>query len=343
MTKTYLKILLLALPLLAMAFLEALIFPRDQFTFRAWEAIKVNFFSESLPGPFYPNTRHTFWEAGDSDKKKIKNRKNLWVTDGYGHRNERLPRQGEVYGVLVGDSNIVGSSLDQKDLLSERLTKRTGDLWINLSHEYITPWEHPICKVNRPKWIVYELKRGSLLNLPNLGGRGSDPVSQKNQNVLVRIDHTTKLSILNKARSWFGCGAISIREQVQSPHLAITFSQLQNALTQGFIPRELGGYKNVSEMTPLQILRQHQAKCDSMGIVFILVVLPDTEKEADPLIRQIELAGVRTIGFLPSNSFPRGADLESFWQKEDSHWSKKGIEITAEKIVEQIEMTKVGK
>ena len=343
MIKAYLKILLLSLPLLGMAFLEAMVLPPDQFTFRAWEAIKVNLFGESLPGPFYPNIRCTFLEAGDSDKKKIKNRKNLWVTDVYGHRNERLPEQGQAYGVIVGDSNIVGSSLDQKDLLSEFLTKRTGDLWINLSHEYINPWEHPACKSNRPKWIIFQLKRGSLLNLPNLGGRGSDPGSQKNQGVLVSVDHATKLSLLNKVRSWVGCRAIAMSEQLQNPHLAIPLAQLQIALAQGYVPRELGACEKFTKMTPLQILREHQAKCESIGIFFILVVLPDTVEEADPLIRQIELAGVRTIGFLPSNTFPRGADLESFWQTDDSHWSKKGIEITAEKIVEQLGTTKVKK
>lgn len=343
MTKTYLKIFLLASPLFVMAYLEAVVFPLDQFTFRAWEAIKVNLFQKSLPGPFYPNIRRTFLEAGDDDKKKIKNRKNLWITDVYGHRNERLPEQGEVYGVIVGDSNIVGSSLDQKDLLSESLTKRTGDLWINLSHEYINPWEHPACKSNRPKWIIFQLKRGSLLNLPNLGGRGSDPVSQKNQSVLVSVDHATKISFLNKARSWVGCRAIAISEQLQDPHLSIPLAQLEIALAQGCVPRELGACEKFTKMTPLQILKEHQAKCDSMGIFFILVVLPDTVKEADLLIRQIELAGVRTIGFLPSNTFPRGADLEQFWQKDDSHWSKKGIEITAEKIVEQLGAAKLGK
>jgi hypothetical protein len=72
----------------------------------------------------------------------------------------------------------------------------------------------------------------------------------------------------------------------------------------------------------------------SLGyLTFILLLLPDLLGESDALTPQLGLPVVRTIAFLPSNTFPLGPDLESFWQIDDSHRSKKGIEITAEKIV----------
>jgi hypothetical protein len=81
-------------------------------------------------------------------------------------------------------------------------------------------------------------------------------------------------------------------------------------------------------------LIDYTRRCEDLGIFFIILVLPDAVREADPLIQELVSAGCHVIGFLPNDRFQNGADLASFWQKDDSHWSAEGMRLTTAKIVE---------
>lgn len=320
----YRSFLWVALPWLVLAGLETLVFPLDKFTFRAWEAVQVNVLTQALPGPFYPDLDREFLEANDQDPARNKILRNRWVTDRYGQRNRQLPQPGEVYGVVVGDSNIAGCSLDQSQLLSEELRRQTGSLWINLNYEYMAPWEHPLCKSHPPRWIVFQLKRGSLLELSRLGGWIQDPAESLHFVRSGRIDHATKMTALNKLRSLLSLHALVSSTQFREPHCALPLAWFQRLLAGGFNRRNTDP-KAFLEKPPIEILLHHLQACRSRGIDFVVLILPDTVRQADSLVRELADRGIPTVGFLPAPGRPDGADLKEFWQPRDSHWSVTGV------------------
>lgn len=330
MTKTYLKILLLAFPLLGMAILEAVVLPKDYFTYRLWEALQVNFFFENLPGPFYPSTKMTKWEALDHNPRGPRVRRNEWVTDLYGYRNRMIPNLGKKYGIVIGDSNIAGASYSQNEIFSEHLTAKTGFPWINLNYEYFEPWEAPLCRDQMPAVIVYELKRGSLLQLSKLGIRTVDPMPG-NRQVAVSLDHATKLSTLNRLRAVWGMSAVNLKDQFRDPHLNLFRLGLGRVLF-GSVQKRPGNVSAFKNSPAVRTLIDYTRRCEELGIFFIVLVLPDTVREADPLIQELVSASCHVIGFLPNDQFQNGADLESFWQKEDSHWAIQGMEECANEV-----------
>lgn len=330
MTKINLKIILLAAPLLAIAFLEAVVLPKDYFTYRSWEALTVNFFFENLPGPFYPSTKITKWEALDRNPRGPRVRQNEWITDLYGYRNRSLPKLGQKYGVVIGDSNIAGASYSQNEIFSEHLGLKTGFPWVNLNYEYFEPWTHPFCRNQKPAVIVYELKRGYLLTLSKMSIRTGDPLL-RNEPLAVTMDHATKLSALNRLRATWGMSAINLKDQFRDPHLDLFRKGLGRVLFGGVQkrPGDVYAFKNSS---PVRTLIDYTRRCEDLGILFIILVLPDTVREADPLIQELISSRCHVIGFLPNDRYQDGADLELFWQKDDSHWAIQGVEECANEV-----------
>jgi len=333
MTKTYLKILLLAFPLLGMAFLEAVVLPKDYFTYRTWEALTVNFFAENLPGPFYPSTKMTKWEALDRNPRGPRVRQNEWITDMYGNRNRSLPKLGQKYGIVIGDSNVAGASYSQNEIFSECLGLKTGFPWVNLNYEYFEPLGHPLCRNQKPAVIVYELKRGYILILSKMDIRTEDPLL-RNEQLAVAMDHATKLSALNRLRATWGMSAVNLKNQFRDPHLDLFRKGLGRGLFGG-VQKRPGNIYAFKNSPAVRTLIDYTRRCEELGIFFIILVLPDTVREADPLIRELVSARCHVIGFLPNDRYQDGADLELFWQKEDSHWSIEGIRMTADEVVKK--------
>jgi len=125
MKKILCKLIIFILPFLVGISIELFILPIDYFTFRVWEAIIVKKFNNILPGPFYPNVRIQKIEEGDlAHHTKFAIKKTVvWYTDRYGYR--KIDLDNEYYPiVIVGDSNIAGSGLNQEDILSEVLERK---------------------------------------------------------------------------------------------------------------------------------------------------------------------------------------------------------------------------
>lgn len=331
MTKTYLKIFLLASPLFGMAFLEAVVLPKDCFTYRSWEALQVNFFQENLPGHFYPSEKMTKWEALDRNPRGPRVRQNEWITDMYGNRNRTLPKLGQKYGIVIGDSNIAGASYSQNQILSERLAMKTSFPWVNLNYEYFEPWAHPFCRNQKPAAVVYELKRGYLLTLSKMNIRTEDPLLI-NEQLAVTMDHATKTSALNRLRAAWGMSAVSLKDQFQDPHLDLLRQGLGRGLFGG-VQRRPGNVYAFKNSPATRTLIDYTRRCKDMGIFFIILVLPDTVREADPLIQELASAGCHVIGFLPNDRYQDGVNLDLFWQKEDSHWAVHGMDECVNEVV----------
>jgi len=125
MKRFAIKLGLFLLPFILAVAVELFVLPIDFFTFRVWEALRVEGGSLT-PGKFYPNMRVEKEEVGRyahhtayAVKKKV-----TWITDKYGYRKQNTDKKIDV--VIIGDSFIVGDGLDQDQLLSEQLEERLG-------------------------------------------------------------------------------------------------------------------------------------------------------------------------------------------------------------------------
>ncbi len=121
-----LKILLLIFPYLLYVTIELFVLPIDFYNFRAWEALRIKNSNFKITGEFYPNKILHTTEYGDlapyteySIPKDVE-----WETDSYGFRKNNITKSPEI--VIIGDSNVAGSSLTQDEILSEVLEVDTG-------------------------------------------------------------------------------------------------------------------------------------------------------------------------------------------------------------------------
>jgi hypothetical protein len=151
--KLVIRGVLLSCPFVLLMVLELFILPIDFFTFRIWESLLATPYR--YPGVFYPNM-HVIKEHEYGDKYRIlapqdnKSKKVEWWTDSYGYRNRpELAKLNKYDAVILGDSNIVGSSLDQKNTLSEVLSD-SGN--IN-AYSYSVGSDHISLFFNDPRFI----------------------------------------------------------------------------------------------------------------------------------------------------------------------------------------------
>lgn len=159
---------LLLLPFLLLLLAELFILPIDFFTFRVWEAALSTTYR--YPGVFYPNIYvKKDKEYGDryrlGDPSQVEAKPVEWFTDSYGYRNRPEIEKRERYdAVVLGDSNIVGSFLDQKDTLTEVMGARSG----KTAYSYSVGSDHISLFFNDPRFaqkspslLVVESKVGN--------------------------------------------------------------------------------------------------------------------------------------------------------------------------------------
>ena len=106
--------------------------PIDIYAFRHWEKF---YKSDLIPGPFIPNKFVEGYEYKDrylsNNKEQRQEARNKqytkWITDELGFRNNNV--KSNLYNsdvIFVGDSNFVGSSFDQHEIVSELYMSQTN-------------------------------------------------------------------------------------------------------------------------------------------------------------------------------------------------------------------------
>lgn len=166
--KLGLRAVLVLLPFLLLQLLELFVLPIDFFTFRVWEAALATPYR--YPGAFYPNL-YVKKKKEYADRYRlgrpewIEHKSVEWHTDGFGWRNRPAVETASSYeAVVLGDSNIVGSYLDQKATLSEQMMQ----LGLRNVYSYAYGSDHiglffgdSRLKNKAPKLLVIESKAGN--------------------------------------------------------------------------------------------------------------------------------------------------------------------------------------
>jgi len=161
------RAVLFILPFVVLQLAELFILPIDAFTFRVWEALLARPYN--YPGSFYPNSYvrknreyGSFYRSGNPALVEYKSVE--WFTDSFGFRNRpEIERRNRYDVVITGDSNIVGAFLDQKDILSEALSRRSKNVVYSYSGGFSIVshfFGDPRFRDNNPDLLVVESKAG---------------------------------------------------------------------------------------------------------------------------------------------------------------------------------------
>lgn len=171
MTQFISKLAIFALiPAVLVCIIET-VFAPTLFTFRIWEAVYST--SPFSLGPFYPNVQYTMVEQGDlaHHTRFAVEKEVTWKTDKLGYRNRYYNPSPDI--LLIGDSNIAGSSLSQEELLASYLELYTGLSVYNLAPANINTFIRfqNAGLIEAPKVVVLSKIERNLRSLPpvNIG------------------------------------------------------------------------------------------------------------------------------------------------------------------------------
>lgn len=308
---------LFLLPFVGLVVVESLL-PVDFFTFRCWEALRETGFVY-LPGEFYPNQHILKYEAGDHlgfrDPVRLKVD---WYTDEYGFRNRPCVNPPDRYDyVLLGDSNIVGCSLDQSDTLAEVLARK-GNCTV---YSYGGApkrrfWSDPRFRDYPPRTIVVEARPGEFYKALMRDCNSVEPCEMPHSclpmQVQVVMDRIYKQSMLQFIKSRLGSARTADPFAATSSDLS-----LDDRVT----------------FTVNSVLAM-QAKAHEWGSDFIFFLMPWVDRTLDAAVVQLRQAGVKTIAYLPTDQYPNGVDIDWYYHLyRDTHWTKEAVVMTADEIL----------
>jgi len=313
------KFALLAAPFAALMAIELFVLPVDFFTFRAWEAVTIQHV-RSGEGIFYPGVHLVKNEHADKlgfrdpDPRKVE-----WFTDQYGFRNRPRVTEPARYDIVVlGDSNIVGSSHDQKDTVAEVLERKCDCAVYSYGGATKRQFFNDLrFKKNPPRVIVVEaigreFYRRSLAE-PNYGNLLDGPGAVRSilpDSIAVILDRLLKTNMLEFVRSRLQVQRSSTENDPETP---------------------------VAERVPfvVDIVTKMRDEAARRGSDFVFVLMP-YDPTLDQAVITLKERGVKTIAYMPSNERPQAAFLKSFYQDNDSHWRAETVRTTADEILDLI-------
>lgn len=359
MKRFVLKFVLFLFPFLALIGIELFILPIDIFTFRVWEALVVTKYRKMFPGLLYPNTEIMKIEEGDlaphtrfAVKKRVK-----WITDRYGYRRQNSDLE-KYKVVIIGESNIAGSSLSQEEILSEVLENQ-----LKVS---VYPYA-PVAGIssflrdsrfieNPPSIVVFARIEREILELSSLG-----PIKKKNnklflkfrrqiqqnrviQFVAVQLDRLSKRIMLYYFRAclrraisgpgYLGSGPVS------SPYGPTFFLQGEKANED--VPKE-------KLDKAIEIIKSYNDAVKGRGIRFIFLPIPNKENILyeylqtkrpvflERLISELNCRGIETIDTQKAFEEAFRKNQVLLYHTDDTHWNGNGVRLTADLIVKAVE------
>ena len=342
------KTLLFFSPFIAAAFVELFILPINFFTFRIWESLAV-YTSSYLRGPFYPNQAVEMIETGDMGHKNslATFRNNRWVTDSYGYRNFLIYNQPPEI-VIVGDSNITGTGLLQRQTLAHllKLDLKTEVYPLAPSSTY-TFFHEERFRRQRPKILIFSSIERALHQLGQCDEKWlveesyPEITNTQWQSLLSRLsillDRLSKRPLYHK-----------IRSEILSNDSHLTLSKDGSMIfLQGLEALKEKSDAEVEAVSSMIISCDRTAK--KMGLRMIFLPIPNKETilydfiewgtRSDYLERihaRITSAGVEAIPTQSLFESHRKKTGELLYQRDDSHWDATGIELVKSELLKRI-------
>lgn len=342
--KTLIKrlILFLLLPVCVLYVVENFL-PPTLFTFRCWEAL-APYKGKYFVGNFYPNKSCSMTERGDlghhtpyAIQKQV-----TWKTDKLGFRNDIFIEEPDI--LIIGDSNIVGSGLDQPDTLSNQLAQLTGLKVYSIAscdiNDYIELFNAGI--IRRPKVLICSSIERYLPRLSLCDPRRRLRHSFIKQNPIIqslaqRIDKLIRANSLEYLRASY-LRATSASSYPPRKGDIILFQGKSAVLREN--------EENIQLL--VRILWDYQAYARATQSRFIFVPIPNKETiywdllnlPKQPgfltrLIPQLQQAGIATVDTLSLFNQLKEKNIMPY-HKDDTHWNKNGVAVTAKQLAQML-------
>lgn len=333
---------LLAIPLICLMMIEVLL-PSTFFTFRTWEGIA---FTTKIPhySTLYTNSKTFMNATGElchhSNKAILK--PELWITDKLGFRNNEFIDFADVF--FIGDSFIAGCSLNQDDIISNKVKFKTNLKVYNMAPSSFSEFDYYLKTgiIKKPKVIIYSIVER---NIPNriasmkrilFGNIAYHIFSFDNINVY--LDKAFRFSSLNWLRA-----RINGAEGVGLP--------AKGDSNMFFLKGTSQKHNDSDLQTTLNNIKTYKKYCDSLKIEFIFMPMPDKETvyyNLVPLAKQpsylfqldslLNIDGISTINTLKIYNEYRNSNTTLLYHFDDTHWNSNGVELISDEIVKKIRM-----
>ena len=317
MKSIFIKSITFGLALLIPLGVELFLLPIDYFNFRVWESLLVVQIQPAY-GPFYPNMRVSKSEHGDVLKFRDGHPKSvIWETDRYGFRNAPRPEPDKYDIVIVGDSNVVGSHLDQKDTIAEVLRHKCQcETYSYAGMPKTSLFGDARFSLTPPRVVVVEARVGEVFSRQSTWEvplTASSFHSMLPPPLAVLLDRIFKAQMIQALRS-------SLSIQIQ----------------RGDSDSDLRSADDVTEFAVSRVAAMRD-DAHKRGSEFVFLLLPTPSAEMDiklaTAMAHLRAMGVKIVDYIPTSERPSPIDRETFYSKVDSHWSEETVRRVADDIL----------
>lgn len=335
MKKFIIKSLLFILPL-SIFFIEGFL-PLDTFTYRPWETLLYKTKS-SIAFPFYPNKNIDMLSVGDlchHTKYAIQKREN-WITDKLGYRNDTFIYNPDV--VIIGDSFVAGSSLEQDSTLTNLLKNKLDLKIYNIApaefNDFINLLKNKVIK--KPKLVIFSIIEREI------------PAPIINEQSIYDEKYSNELLILKDKFLRF-----YLVKYLKARILEASGNGIQGAPDTTMFFLEGARQKYLYDQTDevVKNITSYKKYCDSIGAKFIFFPMPNKETvyfENVPFATQpdylfklcsiLELNGIYSINTLAVLNEFRNVNKKLLYHLDDTHWNAKGVNLLANELTKHIKL-----
>jgi hypothetical protein len=340
---------LFLLPVAILVVAEQVALHRGWLTFRVWEQLVILpatiHPAPPFPGPFYPRQTLTRSEQGDLGfhTPLAASRQVTWKTDRYGYRNEDTAIPPTV--VVVGDSMIAGSSLDQSEILSTRLEQELGVPVVNLAPTSVRAFfSETRFFDHKPSAVLFGISERQLEQTRSCEGPPPSPSEHVGDGALDWL-----------AAEWW----VARDRQKKEPFRHWAESRLYNLRLTSFVGRDRrtlfhrGDSVHTTDPALIDQGTRNLASCGALlvanGIAYLPFIVPDKETIYWDLLPSHKKSGNyrRALDGLKAARLPlidldaafsaeRQRSPEPLYPRDESHWSPRAVSLTSRILAEAL-------
>lgn len=327
------RLLMVFLPLVMWQLVELFVLPSTFFTFRPWESVRVQN-GGLFRGPFYPNQNIEMQAAGDLDPQGPRLKRVRFQTDGSGYRNPQEYGDDTRYDfLLVGDSHFVGASVDEADTLRAVLEREHGKKAYNCASVFPESqafMHDPRIQANPPRFVVLEFRPEDVV----YGRYATWPTCSP-------VNDTVHAKICKPVSHWerflFNSSSDAFRTVYDRAHTQLGFNYLRARLM-------LARRRIDPPLTIQQAEANFRAVIESLfglserlrergsGLIVLLMPVPYPAGVGDLVARHLENR-VPMVHWQAGSPYAHEADMNTWYEVNDSHWRESSIVVAAKRIV----------
>ena len=339
MKKLIYNCFLFIIPIITLSLIEILL-PSTFFSFRTWEGIS---FTTDIPhqSTFYPNSKTFMNASGDlcHHTNKAVSKHELWITDKLGFRNNKFIKAADI--LFIGDSFIAGSGLSQNEIISNKVKiKLKNNVKVyNMAPSSFLEFDYFLKNgfIKKPKLIIFSIvERYIPTSFVKYRMENTFTKTLSNCNMNVYIDKGLRFSSIK----W-------LKARIQNSKGFGIPSQCNTNMF--FLQGNQQKHKKDDLQTTLLNLLAYKKYCDSLGISFIFLPMPDKESvyydlipfdkqpnylfQLDSLLHEKDILTINTLKIY--NNY-RKTNKNLIYHLDDTHWNSNATEIISKEIVKFI-------